>query len=144
MLHKHKNELYRNCTRAINIHVCNFVRNFILDLLGFTSLDEEWENGTIFVQDMHVDVVTNSVPSNYDEVHLGNQMATVFNDAFQACDAVVDESMSEARDLNRQDVFNFHDNEDIEGENVEEVYETCQVNVPKIELDDPHYLKLAT
>jgi hypothetical protein len=43
-------------------------------------------------------------------------MAATPNDAFQACDVVIDESMKEVRDLNRQDVFNFHDNIDIEGE----------------------------
>jgi hypothetical protein len=41
-------------------------------------------------------------------------------------------------------VFNFHDNINIEGENVEGAYETSQVNVTKIELDDLHYLKSTT
>jgi hypothetical protein len=100
--------------------------------------------GIVSIQNKHVDVVANSAPNNCDEVHLGNQMATTFNDAFQACDVAIDESMKEVRDLNRQDVFNFHDNIDIEGGNVEGAYETSQANVLKIELDDLHYLKLAT
>ncbi len=36
MLDKHKNELYRNCTKVINIHIRNFLSNFTLDLVGFT------------------------------------------------------------------------------------------------------------
>jgi hypothetical protein len=36
MLHKHNNELYKNCTKAINIHIRNFLKNFILDIVGFT------------------------------------------------------------------------------------------------------------
>jgi hypothetical protein len=71
-------------------------------------------------------------------------MATTFNDAFQTCDVAIDESMKEVGDLNRQDVFNFHDNINIEGGNVEGAYETSQANVQEIELDDLHYLKLAT
>jgi len=104
----------------------------------------EWENGIVSIQDKHVDVVANSTFSDCDEVHLGNQMATIFNDAFQACDVAIDESMKEVGNLNKQNVFNFHDNIDIEGENVEGAYETSQANVPKIELDDLHYLKLTT
>jgi hypothetical protein len=50
--------------------------------------------------------------------------------------------MKEVGDLNKQDVFNFHDNIKIEKENVEGAYEIGQANVPKIELNDLHYLKL--
>jgi hypothetical protein len=73
MLHKHKNELYSNYTRVI-----------IIDLVGFTIyfIKWEWEHGTIYVQDTHVDVVANSTPINFDEMHLGNQMAVTFIDAF--------------------------------------------------------------
>jgi hypothetical protein len=71
-------------------------------------------------------------------------MATTFNDAFQACDVAVNKSMKEVGNLNKQDVFNFHDNIHIEGENVEGAYETSQANVIEIELDDLHYLKLTT
>jgi hypothetical protein len=77
-------------------------------------------------------------------VHLGNQTVATLNDAFQTCDVVVDESTRDARDLNKQDVFNFHDNIDIEGENVEGAYEIGHVNVPKTEPSDLDYLKLAT
>jgi len=52
--------------------------------------------------------------------------------------------MKETGDLNRQNVFNFHDNIDIEGENVEGAYEIGQVNVLETEPDEFHYLKLAT
>jgi hypothetical protein len=83
----------------------------------------------VSIQDKHVDTVANSTPSDCDEVHLGNQMVTTFNDAFQACDVAIDESTKEVGDLNKQDVFNFHDNVDIEGENVEGPYETIQANV---------------
>jgi hypothetical protein len=68
-------------------------------------------------------------------------MVAIINNAFQACDATIDESMKEVGDLNSQDVFNFHDNINTRRENVEGAHETCQVNVPKIELNDPHYLK---
>ncbi len=95
-------------------------------------------------QNKPVDTVANSTPRDCDEVHLGNQMVITFNDAFQACDVAIDESMKEVGDLNKQDVFNFHDNIDIEGENVEGAYETSQANVIEIELNDLHYLKLTT
>jgi hypothetical protein len=59
----------------------------------------------VLMQDMHVDnASTNFAPNNvvnYDEVELGNQMATTINDAFQACQVTNDESMREIRDLNR-------------------------------------------
>jgi hypothetical protein len=51
----------------------------------------------VLMQDIHVDnASTNFVPNNvvnYDEVELGNQMATTINDAFQACQIANDESM---------------------------------------------------
>lgn len=57
------------------------------------------------MQNMHVDnAPTFFFPKNvvnYDEVELGNQMATTINDAFQACRVANDESMKEAGDLNR-------------------------------------------
>jgi hypothetical protein len=81
---------------------------------------------------MHVDAIANSTPSNCDEVHLGNQMASIFNDAFQACDEAIDESMEEVGNVNMQDVFNFRDNIDIKGENVEGAYETIKLMYQKL------------
>jgi len=59
----------------------------------------------VLMQNMHVDnALTNFAPNNvvnYDGVELGNQMATIINDAFQACQATNVESMREVGNLNR-------------------------------------------
>jgi hypothetical protein len=52
------------------------------------------------------------------------------NDAFQACEVAIDESMKEARDLNKQKPFNLANNINIETRNVERRYETGEGFVP--------------
>ncbi len=52
------------------------------------------------------------------------------NDAFQTCEAAIDESMKEARDLNKQRSFNLANNVNIETWNVERGYEIGEGFVP--------------
>jgi hypothetical protein len=52
------------------------------------------------------------------------------NDAFQRCEVAIDESMKEARDLNKQKPFNLANNVNIEVGNVERGYETRKGFVP--------------
>ncbi len=84
----------------------------------------------MLMQNMHVDnastIFSPKNVVNYDEVESGNQMATTINDAFQACQVANDESMKEAGDLNRLNVFNLVNNINIEGGDDEGGYELGQ------------------
>jgi hypothetical protein len=84
---------------------------------------------------------------------LGNQMAVTFNDVWQACGVIMDQSNRPNGDLNRQADFNMDKPLEFDYNVVESNVEKANVNFggygptqlefdPKI--DDPHYLKLAT
>jgi hypothetical protein len=104
---------------------------------------------------MDFDALTNVVVSNvvgYDEVELGNQMATFLNDARQTCGVSMDQSNRPNGDLNRQINFNMAKplefdynvvSENVEGDNVDlGGYGQTQLEFD-LQIDGPHYLKLA-
>jgi hypothetical protein len=75
-----------------------------------TSSNEEWADGRDFTLERNFDALTNVVASSAigcDEVEVGNQMATSFNDAWQACGISMDHSNRPNGDLNMQANFNM-------------------------------------
>jgi hypothetical protein len=75
-----------------------------------TSSNEEWGDGRDPTLEKDFDALTNVATSSVvgcDEVELGNQMATSFNYAWQACGLSMDQSNRANGDLNRQVNFNM-------------------------------------
>jgi hypothetical protein len=104
---------------------------------------------------MDFDALTNVVASNvvgYDEVELGNQMATSLNDVWQTCGVSMDQSNRPNGDLNMLVNFNMAKplefDYDVAGKNAERDnvdlggYGPTQPEFD-LQINDPHYLKLA-
>jgi hypothetical protein len=104
---------------------------------------------------MDFDALTNVVASNvvgYDEVELGNQMATSLNDAWQTCGVSMEQCNRPNGDLNMHVNFNMakplefdYDvaDKNVEGDNVDlGGYGPTQLEFD-LQIDDLHYLKLA-
>jgi hypothetical protein len=75
-----------------------------------TSSNEEWADGRDLIVEKDFDALINVTASSVvgcDEVELGNQMVTSFNDAWQSCGISMDQSNRPNGDLNRQANFNM-------------------------------------